>query len=433
MATPTSYVASAVVAAVTPLASAPPEYNSEPAWRLPGWAEPVIVTSILFFACFYTRRKYYSVFSTKASYKSLLDTQSYEFSPTSSRSSSSGDSSPSREGPWSSDGEDESTGFSTSKNLPKQRNCCGVMILTPNSSKFAENWHSRVLYKFPFLMEMFYWILTYAIYRASHILSQEMFSDDIWETAQANGLSVLAAEQFTPLRFLLPIQEITVQKWFMNGHEGILTFLNKAYALIHIPGSVFFIAWYYYSAPTHSIFATVRRTVTLCNFLAFTVFALFPCMPPRLLPKEYGFIDTVRRDDAQSVWMSGKFVNHLAAMPSMHFGWSFMIGCTLIYHSGVLGCVGLSYGGRKGKSVQMVGKWWNVWYCALGIAYPTMILVTIIATANHYWLDAIAGGLVAAVALLCNRVFLVLMPLEDLLLWVLRIEKPKPNCGTNRR
>jgi hypothetical protein len=87
-------------------------------------------------------------------------------------------------------------------------------------------------------MEMFYWILTYAIYRASHILSQEMFSDDIWDTAQANGLSVLAAEQFTPLRFLLPIQEITVQKWFMNGHEGLLTFLNKAYALIHIPGSV---------------------------------------------------------------------------------------------------------------------------------------------------------------------------------------------------
>jgi hypothetical protein len=42
MATPTSYVASAVMAAVTPLASAPPEYNSEPAWKLPGWAEPVV-------------------------------------------------------------------------------------------------------------------------------------------------------------------------------------------------------------------------------------------------------------------------------------------------------------------------------------------------------------------------------------------------------
>lgn len=87
-------------------------------------------------------------------------------------------------------------------------------------------------------MEMFYWIITYTIYRVSHILSQEMFSDDIWDTAQENGLSVLATEQFTVLRFLLPIQEISVQQWFMDGHEGLLTVLNKAYALIHIPGSV---------------------------------------------------------------------------------------------------------------------------------------------------------------------------------------------------
>lgn len=43
-------------------------------------------------------------------------------------------------------------------------------------------------------------------------------------------------------------------------------------------------------------------------------------MPPRLLPKEYGFLDTVRHDNAQSIWMRGDVVNSLAAMPSMHFG-----------------------------------------------------------------------------------------------------------------
>lgn len=125
--------------------------------------------------------------------------------------------------------------------------------------------------------------------------------------------------------------------------------------------------------------------MTLCNWLAFFIFALFPCMPPRLLPKEYGFIDTVRRGDAESVWMSGKFVNHLAAMPSMHFGYAFMIGATLVYHSGVLGCIGIQYGGRRGKGVQLpnVGRFWRVWYCILGITYPAIILVTIIATANH--------------------------------------------------
>lgn len=139
-----------------------------------------------------------------------------------------------------------------------------------------------------------------------------------------------------------------------------------------------FIAWYYRSAPKHATFATVRRTMTLCNWLAFVIFAAFPCMPPRLLPKEYGFIDTVRRDNAESVWMSGKFVNHLAAMPSMHFGYAFMIGSTLVLHSGVLGCIGIRYG----VSVR-VGQFWKVWYCVLGITYPALILVTIVATGNH--------------------------------------------------
>lgn len=89
-------------------------------------------------------------------------------------------------------------------------------------------------------MEIFYWIITFIIYRITHILSQEMFSESIWDTAQANGLSVLAAEQFTPLRFLLPTQEIKVQRWFMDGHQGLLTFLNKFYALVHIPGTVLY-------------------------------------------------------------------------------------------------------------------------------------------------------------------------------------------------
>lgn len=43
-------------------------------------------------------------------------------------------------------------------------------------------------------------------------------------------------------------------------------------------------------------------------------------MPPRLLPKEYGFLDTVRHDNAESIFMRGDVVNSLAAMPSMHFG-----------------------------------------------------------------------------------------------------------------
>jgi hypothetical protein len=399
-----------------PLASAPPTWHSDPAWKLPGWAEPVIVASILFGACYYTRRRRFNVFGKQSRYSPLLDQ----------------DSNGSQEGLMEEEREerdddsiDSDYQVSTSKNPPKQRRCCGTTVFTPNTSRFANNWQSRVLYKFPFLMEMFYWIITYFIYRFTHILSQAMFSDAIWDLAQENGLRILYFEQFSIFRFFFPVQEIAVQKWFLEDHEGLLTFFNKAYALIHIPGTVYFMAWYYYAAPTHSIFAVVRRTMTLCNLLAFTIFTAYPCMPPRLLPKEYGFIDTVRRDDAESVWMSGKFVNHLAAMPSMHFGYAFIIGCTCLYHAGAFRFLGYGYENRS-------ARFWRWGLCVLGIAYPLGILTTIVATANHYWLDAVVAIFTATLSLLCNRVFMVFVPLEDLLLWVLRVDKPKPNCGYSK-
>jgi len=162
--------------------------------------------------------------------------------------------------------------------------------------------------------------------------------------------------------------------------------------------------------------------MTLTNFLAFSIFIAYPCMPPRLLPPEYGFLDSVRHDDAQSVWMSGKYVNALAAMPSMHFGYSFCIGCTLVYHSGIF---------RQNLHKDEVKKstFWKAFFVLLGVFYPTVILITIIATANHYWLDTMVATCCACIAYLCNRIFLVFLPLEDLLLWALRVEKPYPSTG----
>lgn len=323
---------------------------------------------------------------------------------------------------------DDSSDFSldsnaSTKESPKKRSCCGLLIYTPNTSRFASNFHSRIMQKFPFLMEMFYWIITYAFYRTTSILSQAIFSKTgIWDVAQDHGLAVLNFEQFSWASFLFPVTEKSVQQWFLHDHQTALTFLNRFYALVHIPGTVGFIAFWYYAAPNHKSFATVRRTMTLTNLLAFSIFVLYPCMPPRLLPAEYGFVDSVRHDDAQSVWMSGKYVNSLAAMPSMHFGYSFCIGSTLIWHSGLFR--------SKLEPGETRKSWfWKIFYLALGIAYPATILVTIVATANHYFMDAAMATLVAIAAFLCNKIFLSLLPLEDLLLWALRLEKPIPSTG----
>lgn len=313
------------------------------------------------------------------------------------------------------------------KHLPKERKILGFTVRTPNTYRFKNNLHSRVLQKFPFLVEMFYWIINYLFYRMTRVLSQKIFAArGIWPVSEAHGIAILEAEESGWLSFLFPIREHDVQQWFMNGHQDALSVLNRVYALIHIPGTVGFIAWYYGIAPSHPTFATVRRTMTLTNFLAFTVFTIYPCMPPRLLPKEYGFFDTVRHDDAESVWMSGEYVNSLAAMPSMHFGYAFCIGCTLIYHSGI-------FRKQLEKGERRKNTFWKLFYLLLGIGYPALIIVTIVATANHYFMDALVATCMVVLAFFCNKVFYVLLPLEDWFLWALRAEKPIPSTGERFR
>lgn len=58
-----------------------------------------------------------------------------------------------------------------------------------------------------------------------------------------------------------------------------------------------------------------------------------------------------------------------------------------------------------------------------------MIFITIVATANHYFLDTIAAASFAVLAWLANEALCVFLPAEDLLFWCLRAEKPEPTVG----
>jgi hypothetical protein len=128
---------------------------------------------------------------------------------------------------------------STTKYPPKVRKWCCTTVVTPNTSRFRNNLHSRMLQRFPFLIEMFYWIINYAFYRLTAVLSAKLFAGrGIWDVSQEHGIAVLEAEDHGMLSFLFPITEQSVQQWFMHGHQDALTVLNKCYALIHIPGTV---------------------------------------------------------------------------------------------------------------------------------------------------------------------------------------------------
>lgn len=98
-----------------------------------------------------------------------------------------------------------------------------------------------------------------------------------------------------------------------------------------------------------------------------------------------------------------------AAMPSLHFGYSLLIGLTVAT---------LPINGLRATS------WKRVVIVVLGLSYPALILTAIVATANHFILDAVAGAAVCALAWHGNGFLLNLCILEDYFFSLVRIHKP---------
>lgn len=105
---------------------------------------------------------------------------------------------------------------------------------------------------------------------------------------------------------------------------------------------------------------------------------LYPLAPPRLVPGS-GFVDTV---SAFGTWggaytsTTAQVANVYGAMPSMHTGWSLWVAVCL--------CAVFTH-------------WWQR---ALAWTLPTLTILIIMATGNHYALDAMAGALYLGVAFL---------------------------------
>ncbi|KAF2468778.1 uncharacterized protein BDR25DRAFT_372621 [Lindgomyces ingoldianus] len=337
-------------------------------------------------------------------------------------------------------------------------------VVSPNTKRFQRYFLSRLLKKFPFLVEAWYWALIYWVYQLGRAFTAVTLVEGTVNVARNHALQLIHLEQSLHIFHELPIQH-----WFLK-HPFLIHWTNRIYSFIHIPGTILFLVWLYYyttagnrlnlplpnklieepggSLAGPKLYAARRRTMAVCNLLAFIVFTLWPCMPPRLLSdpdvegpigkeaRSYGFVDTVHGATGESsVWTQNKFCNQYAAMPSLHFGYSLLIGLTICM-------IPLSPRHRRprtfssripftrSRSLRLRLPCPRRLLCLiLGIAYPTIILVAIIATANHFILDAVAGAMVCGVAWMGNRVLLNLLPLEDYFLLLVRIHKPERSTG----
>jgi len=148
--------------------------------------------------------------------------------------------------------------------------------------------------------------------------------------------------------------------------------------------SCYYYALLHYAATPIVFFMSRRRggwqywrgywALIIASGTALVVYALYPLAPPRLTPG-IGIIDIMREYAAYGWWGSaasaprgiGDATNQFAAMPSMHFGWALWCG------------------------IQMWGFKTKVWRI-LAVAYPSVLVLVVLATGNHYFLDVVGGG-----------------------------------------
>ena len=149
------------------------------------------------------------------------------------------------------------------------------------------------------------------------------------------------------------------------------------YATSHFVVTIGVAVWIIWKHPRYA--RSLRIAWYSMNLYALVGFAFYPLAPPRFLP---GSIDTIA---SYGIWgQAGKAANAdgasnpFAAMPSMHIGWS--TWCALVI-------------------ATIATRWWVK---LLGIAYPLLTLLVVLATANHYLLDALGGLIALALGLLTS-------------------------------
>ncbi|KAH6663180.1 PAP2 superfamily-domain-containing protein [Halenospora varia] len=282
-------------------------------------------------------------------------------------------------------------------------------VTTPNTRRFKGYFLSRLLERFPFLVECWYWALIYWVYQLGRAATAVWVVEGTVHAARKHALQVIAAEERLHIFW-----ELGIQQFFMKN-TSVMTLINRIYSFIHIPGSIAFLR--FPAGPR--LYESRRRTMAFCNLLAFIVFTAWPCMPPRLLSSDtstgesgklarsYGFIDTVHGPHGEgSIWTDNRFTNKFAAMPSLHFGYSLLIGLTIAtiplhsVHTSKKSYI-LPFFNRSHPSLApkvTFPSWHRLACLTIGILYPGTILVAIIATANHFIFDAAAGSIICGLA-----------------------------------
>ncbi|MEU2748965.1 phosphatase PAP2 family protein [Streptomyces collinus] len=224
----------------------------------------------------------------------------------------------------------------------------------------------RVLTRPNLLLELLLLRVTYAAYSQVRLAAGGGSNSAGRAEAEEHGRQIYDLER---------VLHLDIERWANHTVVGIgwlRDFLDQYYTSFHFMVPLAVLAVLYRRRPGDYRWA--RSALGFATLLALVGFWLYPLAPPRLMPT-LGFIDTVHgvQDFSQPDYGTlTALTNQYAAMPSLHFGWSLWCGVVI---------------------AVLATRWWLK---ALGLLHPLLTLASIVATANHWVLDAAGGAVVIA-------------------------------------
>jgi hypothetical protein len=188
--------------------------------------------------------------------------------------------------------------------------------------------------------------------------------------AYAHARSLLHVEQVLHVD-----PEAALDHW-LAGHQTLALWVSNYYDNAHFVVTLGVVGWLWWRHADQ--YRPLRTSLVLINVIGLLVFWRDPTAPPRLLdPGRYP--DVVAATHAFGSWHSGTLAtaaNQLAAMPSLHLAWATWSSLAVwrVF--------------REHRAAVLV------W------AYPLVTAVAVMATGNHFLLDAVAGVATTALATL---------------------------------
>ncbi|MEU2773766.1 phosphatase PAP2 family protein [Streptomyces sp. NPDC007162] len=205
-------------------------------------------------------------------------------------------------------------------------------------------------------------LLVYGCYTAGRLLARGDTS-----SAVDHGLAILRIEKDLRLNAEHPLNRLFTREPWLGVPADFW------YASLHYLVTPLILVWLFRRRA--EIYRRARTWLMTSTFIGLIGFTLLPTCPPRLLAAKYGFVDTMAQYSSYGWWGGqasaprgmGGMTNQYAAMPSLHCGWALWCGVML-----------WRYGNSRLTKV-------------LGVAYPLLTAIVVMGTANHYFLDAVAG------------------------------------------